>query len=172
MCCNWPRARPPHDADRYAAKLLAMVLGDDSGSRLYWELVDSGLAEHAEMSHYEYEGAGVFITYMSCAPEETAENLRRIAEVYRRAQADGDHRRPSWSRRRARSVRGWSFPASGRAAGCSPSAAIGSIAANIAPVEQDLAEIAAITIDDAAAVLRKYPLERNMTISVGPAEGG
>ena len=40
--CNWPRAPPPRDADRYAAKLLAMVLGDDSGSRLYWELVDSG----------------------------------------------------------------------------------------------------------------------------------
>ena len=28
------------DADRYAAKMLATVLGDDSGSRLYWELVD------------------------------------------------------------------------------------------------------------------------------------
>src|SRR5262249_31314070 len=33
------------DADRYAAKILATVLGDDSGSRLYWELVDPGLAE-------------------------------------------------------------------------------------------------------------------------------
>ena len=35
------------DRDRYAAKLLATVLGDDSGSRLYWELVDPGLAEQA-----------------------------------------------------------------------------------------------------------------------------
>ncbi len=56
------------DADRYAAKLLAMALGDDSGSRLYWELVDSGLAEQCEMSHHEYEGAGLLLTYMSCAP--------------------------------------------------------------------------------------------------------
>ena len=36
------------DHDRYAAKLLATVLGDDSGSRLYWELVDPGLAEARE----------------------------------------------------------------------------------------------------------------------------
>ena len=30
------------DDDRYAAKLLATIVGDDSGSRLYWELVDPG----------------------------------------------------------------------------------------------------------------------------------
>ena len=39
------------------------------------------------------------------------------------------------------------------------------------PVEEDLAAVAAITVDDLAAVLRKFPLERNMTISVGPADG-
>src|SRR5690606_22982138 len=37
------------DGDRYAARLLATVLGDDSGSRLYWELVDNGLADFAGM---------------------------------------------------------------------------------------------------------------------------
>ncbi len=36
------------DADRYAAKLLATIVGDDSGSRMYWELVDPGLAETRE----------------------------------------------------------------------------------------------------------------------------
>ena len=44
--CNWPHGPAAADDDRYAAKLLATVLGDDSGSRLYWELVDPGLAEH------------------------------------------------------------------------------------------------------------------------------
>ncbi len=39
-------------ADRYAAKLLAVVLGDDSGSRLFWELVEPGLAEHCELNHH------------------------------------------------------------------------------------------------------------------------
>ena len=67
--CSWPTGRPATDADRYAAKLLATVLGDDSGSRLYWELVDPGLAEHASLGHYDYQGAGLFMTYLSCDPE-------------------------------------------------------------------------------------------------------
>ena len=46
------------DADRYAAKLLATILGDDSGSRLYWDLVDPGLAEQASLSHCEYRAPG------------------------------------------------------------------------------------------------------------------
>ncbi len=37
------------DADRYAAKLLATIVGDDSGSRMYWELTDPGLAETASL---------------------------------------------------------------------------------------------------------------------------
>ena len=77
------------DEDRYAAKLLATVLGDDSGSRLYWELVDPGLAEHAGLSHGEHEGAGILMTYLCCDPPRAAENLRRLTNVYRRAEADG-----------------------------------------------------------------------------------
>ena len=77
------------DPDRYAAKLLATVLGDDSGSRLYWELVDPGLAEHVSLSHGEHQGAGMMMTYMSCDPEHAADNLHRILDVYRRAEAEG-----------------------------------------------------------------------------------
>src|SRR5262249_35025689 len=73
------------DADRYAAKILSIVLGDDSGSRLYWELVDPGLAEHCSFHHHDYLNAGMFLTYMSCDPEYAAVNLKKVAEVYRAA---------------------------------------------------------------------------------------
>lgn len=33
---------------RFAAELLSVIVGDDSGSRLFWELVDPGAAEAAE----------------------------------------------------------------------------------------------------------------------------
>ena len=46
------------DPDRYAAKVLATVLGDDSGSRMYWALVDPGKAEHASLHHSDYHGVG------------------------------------------------------------------------------------------------------------------
>ena len=56
--CRLPTAPAATDDDRFAAKLLATILGDDSGSRLFWELVDPGLAEHASLGHYEYQGTG------------------------------------------------------------------------------------------------------------------
>ena len=35
------------DDDRFAMRMMATIVGDDSGSRLYWELVETGLAESA-----------------------------------------------------------------------------------------------------------------------------
>ena len=72
-------------SDRFAAKLLAVVLGDDSGSRLYWDLVDSGKAEHAACHHHDFLDAGVFVTQLSCEPEATQALLNRVIEIYEAA---------------------------------------------------------------------------------------
>src|SRR5439155_1766318 len=47
---------------RHAADVLALALGDDSGSRLYWALIDPGLADSADASFHEYEGTGSIYT--------------------------------------------------------------------------------------------------------------
>ncbi|MEI8192118.1 MAG: insulinase family protein [candidate division NC10 bacterium] len=161
------RAPAARDPGRYAASLLGTVLGDDSGSRLYWELVDPGLAEHAEMSHCEYEGAGAFITYMSCMPEEAAGNLQRIFEVYRRVQAEGVTRselEQAKSKWRSRIV----------LSGERPRGRLRAIGADwlyrreYRSVEDDLDTVAAVTVDDVAAILAKYPLNGAATITIGP----
>ena len=72
-------------SDRFAAKLLAVVLGDDSGGRLYWDLVDSGKAEHAACHHHDFLDAGVFVTQLSCEPEATQALLNRVIEIYEAA---------------------------------------------------------------------------------------
>jgi predicted Zn-dependent peptidase len=69
--------------DRYAAQLLTTVLGDHTGSHLYWALVDPGHSEGAELSYQDYNQAGALYTFLSCVPEETQANLARVAEVYR-----------------------------------------------------------------------------------------
>ncbi|MGA2033992.1 MAG: pitrilysin family protein [Thermoguttaceae bacterium] len=155
------------DPTRYAAKLLAMVLGDDTGSRLYWELVDPGLAEHAELSHYEYEGAGVFLTYMSCTPEQTAGNLQRILDLCRRAEREpisAAELEQSKSKVRSRIVLSSERPR-GR---------LFSVGADwvyrheYRSVEEDLAAVAAITVNELSAVLAQYPLSVNTCITIGP----
>lgn len=75
--------------DRYAALLLATAVGDHTGSRLYWELVDPGKADAAEMSYQDFNQAGAFYTFLSCEPESVSENLARIAALYRRVQDEG-----------------------------------------------------------------------------------
>jgi predicted Zn-dependent peptidase len=155
------------DADRYAAKLLSMVLGDDSGSRLYWELVDPGLAEHVSLGHNEHQGAGLMMTYLCCEPEETADNLQRILDVYRKAQTEGiteAELSQAKSKIRSRLVLSSERPR-GRLF------AIGNdwiYRHEYCPTEADLAAINAVTLDEVLAVLAKYPLDRSTTVTIGP----
>ncbi|HOK96676.1 MAG TPA: pitrilysin family protein, partial [Anaerohalosphaeraceae bacterium] len=46
------------DPRRYAASLLGMILGDDSGSRYYWALTEPALAETAVMQCESMDGTG------------------------------------------------------------------------------------------------------------------
>jgi len=70
-----------NDPDRFAARLLATVVGDDTGSRIFWELVDTGLAEQASLAHDEFDDAGAFVTYLSCTPDMVGENLQRLHDL-------------------------------------------------------------------------------------------
>lgn len=76
-------------ADRFAAETVAAVVGDDTGSRLYWDLVDPGHADSASMDFHEYQGAGAFLTYVSCEPDSTADNVRRVLDIFRDVLANG-----------------------------------------------------------------------------------
>ncbi len=67
------------DPLRYAAATLASCLGDSRGSRLYWALVDNGLADSASLSHDSADGAGTFVGYLSFAPGEA----RRVLDIFR-----------------------------------------------------------------------------------------
>src|SRR5262249_62176824 len=71
---------------RHAADLLSMAIGDDSGSRLYWALIDPGLADSADCSFHEYEGTGAFYTSFSGEPGEAEANLARVLKVLREGQ--------------------------------------------------------------------------------------
>ncbi len=71
------------DQRRYAFRLMASVLGDDSGSRLFWSLVDPGLAESAGMFAQEYDDCGIVGLYLICAPEDAQENWSILEEMVR-----------------------------------------------------------------------------------------
>jgi len=82
-------APPLESDDRYAAALLTTILGDHTGSRLYWDLVDPGHADGVDLSYQDYNGAGAFYTFLSCEPDQAQANLGRIGAAYRLIGAEG-----------------------------------------------------------------------------------
>lgn len=67
------------DPRRFAASLLATIIGDDVGSRFFWELVDKALAEAASMQFGAMDGTGVFSSYIRCS----SENLTKVLDIVR-----------------------------------------------------------------------------------------
>ena len=65
------------DDRRFAASLLGAVAGDQTGSRLFWALVDSAKAETASMQYEGMDGVGAFYTYIRCS----AQGLDDVLEV-------------------------------------------------------------------------------------------
>jgi len=57
------------DDERFPLGVLAVIVGDSVGSKLYWELIDKGLAETADMDVDEKEDAGCVMTFVSTEPE-------------------------------------------------------------------------------------------------------
>jgi predicted Zn-dependent peptidase len=65
------------DPRRFAASLLGMIVGDDYGSRFYWELVDKAVAEAASMHFGPLDGTGMFYSYLRCS----SDNAPRVMEI-------------------------------------------------------------------------------------------
>ena len=70
MMCPGPSSQ---DESRYAARVLTDVIGDSEGSRLYWALVDPGLADEADFSHYPGDQVGAYLAYASCDPKRAGQ---------------------------------------------------------------------------------------------------
>jgi predicted Zn-dependent peptidase len=157
------------DDSRFAAKLLATIFGDDSGSRLYWELVDPGLVETASLGHYEYQGAGMYFTWVSCNPEDAVANFEKLAALQKLAESKGfteQELRQAKSKVKARVVLGSERPRN----------RLFNVGGNwlqrheYRSIADDLAALEVVTLNDIHETLREFPLTRHTTATVGPLE--
>ena len=158
---------PLESADRYAAQLLATVLGDHTGSRLYWSLIDPGHADGVEVSYQDYNQAGAFFTFLSCEPGETQANLGRITEVYREAMAGSltdDELTQAKNKVLARSVLRSERPM-GRLASLGFHWAY---RREYLSVADELEAFSRVTPEDLRRILDRWPLLPMSVVSVGP----
>jgi predicted Zn-dependent peptidase len=159
---------PLESEDRYAAHLLATILGDHTGSRLYWALIDPGHADGADLTYQDYNQAGAFFSFLSCEPDAVRDNLARLADVYREVMAEGptdaeldQAKNKVLARSVLRSER--------------PMGRLGALGFNwmyrrrYLSVADELDAFSRVSLDDLRRVLKDWPLWPMTTVSVGPA---
>ena len=155
------------DEDRYAARLLATILGDDSGSRLFWELVDTGRVEYASLSLQEYQGAGIAMTSVGCAPEDARANLDTILEVY--ADAERENVTAEELLQAQNKICAHVILQAEK-----PTNRLFSVGHNwiqrrsYKTVRETAEAYRKVTLDDIARVLARYPLTKSATVAIGP----
>jgi predicted Zn-dependent peptidase len=160
-------APPASSPLRYAGEVLATVVGDHVGSRLYWALVDPGLAESADMSYQEYDGAGAFYSSFTCEPEGSEENLAIVHEILGGVQRDGvtqEELAQAKSKLLSRLVRSSERPR-GRMM------AVGMhwlYQGEYRSLDDDLRGVQEVTLADVRKLLDRYPLDRVTTLAHGP----
>lgn len=161
---NGPAA---NDDDRYA-RLMATIVGDDTGSRLFWELIDTGRAEFASISPYEFQGTGIYMTYLACMPEDTSSCLEQTRQVFELAQKNGlteDELLRAKSKICSDLVRHNE----------SPARRLFSVGNNwlqrraYRTVRETVDNYQRVTLEEVNAVLAKYPLTVSTIVAVGPA---
>ena len=70
------------DPRRFAAAILAAVIGDDVGSRFFWDLVDNALAETAVMHFGGMDGTGLFYSYLCCRSENVPKVIHTVKNIF------------------------------------------------------------------------------------------
>src|SRR5262249_47883408 len=146
-----------------------LAIGDDSGSRLYWALVDPGLVDSADTGYQDYEGTGSFYTSFSCEPGQAQENLAIVSRVLAEVQRDGitpEELQQAKSKILSRLVRSGERP-KGRMR------ALGmdwTYLHQYWSVDDELRAYDAVTRETIREVLDRHPLDRATTLALGPLE--
>jgi predicted Zn-dependent peptidase len=155
------------DPRRYAARVLADVIGDSDGSRLYWALVDPGLADEADLSHYALDGTGAFVAFASCAPARASEVEGTLLRTLDHYAADVCPREIE----RARNKIATQMTLAGEA----PLGRMRGLGINwlyhrrYLPLEREIEQLMAVTDDDVRQLVTDLPFSPRTVIRLSPA---
>ncbi|MCA9294403.1 MAG: insulinase family protein [Phycisphaerales bacterium] len=155
------------DEDRYAAMLLSRVLGDADNSRLHWALVEGGIAEEAQAAYEPRDGCGDYYIYASGDPER----LPEIREVIRREVAGLVDSLKQDDLERLCNTLATSVTLAGERPGgrMQRLGRYWTYLGKYMTLEEELAQIQGLTLDDLRAVAQRFPLTPHLIAQLLPA---
>jgi predicted Zn-dependent peptidase len=163
LLCPGPSAQ---DENRYAAKVLADVLGDSEGSRIYWALVEPGLADEADFSFMPQDQLGCYLGYASCDPDraqQVEQLLIKTIDLAVNNLTDAEVERAKNKIATAAMLQGES-----------PRGRMTSIGSTWSyldtylPLEEELARVMAVTPDDIRQLYADSPFTPKTILRLGP----
>lgn len=159
---------PPADSpDRFAAQLLASIVGASSSSRLYWEFIEPGRVDSISLGYEGFEDAGIFVTVMSCSPELLVDNLQRLRKLYANLEQYGVTE-AELQRMKNKLTSALALAAERPVARLFPIGSERLTTGRYRSLKDDLAMLENLTLQQLNAVAEKYPLTCNATEIVGP----
>lgn len=161
----------PPDSDEWAATadLLAAYLGASTNSRLFWSVVQKGLADEASADYFGFSDAGLFYLYVSVDPR----NASRVLETVREELAALKQGVDAEALARARTKRATALMCNGENGLRRFSQIVGSLSTNtpLKTLEEELAEIEAVSPQRIADYLERFPLEGEPAmVALGPMD--
>jgi predicted Zn-dependent peptidase len=149
------------DPRRFAASLLGVIIGDDVGSRFFWELVDKAIVETASME---------FFTYVRCSSENAAKAMEIVGHVFTDAEKTGvteDELTKAKNKVLSALVIKNELPM-GRLVDLGFN---WTYLNQYRKIEQDVSAIKTVTVADINALIKEYPLSEFAQFSLAPAGG-
>jgi predicted Zn-dependent peptidase len=159
---------PAQESKEYYAALMGSdILGDGSGSRLFWNITHKGLAEAAVSQYTPFNGLGMHFFYIGSAPDAAADVLSLVRAELASIEADGVHE-DELARAKAKLIghivldgestmrRMMNLPNSWLIDG------------RLKTIEEDIADIEAVTVEDVNRVFQHWPSQdRTVLLSMG-----
>ncbi|HZK80052.1 MAG TPA: pitrilysin family protein [Humisphaera sp.] len=156
------------DDRRFAARVLADVIGDSDGSRFYWALVDNAIAEEADLGFYPHDACGSFYLALTSDPKRMDEALGIAMSELQKVKTDLNDDEVE----RAKNKIASSLVLSGEI----PSGRMRSIGSQwiynkqYRPLELDMATLMAVTPDSLKQLMNDFPFDPMTIVSLGPGE--
>jgi predicted Zn-dependent peptidase len=165
----WPSVSS-QDKDLYAAQLAAMILGDGTGSRLFWNVYQKGLAETAVASLSPFDRTGMMVTFVSTTPDH-APGVLELVHAELKGMQDGAVQEDELRRAKDKLISHTVLD------GESPFSRMQDLAYTwvaehrLRTIEQEMEEIERVTQADIRRVLDRFPYtDRQVLLAYGPLE--
>jgi predicted Zn-dependent peptidase len=169
MLLAWPTVSVEDD-DIYPMELAAMVLGDGSGSRMFWNIFQKGLAETAVASLSPLDRTGLMLAYLSTTPEQAPEVLELTLAELKSLQQDGVHE-DELRRAKDKLVSRTVLDGESGFSRMQDLAYTWVAKGELRSLEDEVARIEAVTLEDVRRVLDRFPVTaEHVFTAYGPLE--